>query len=103
MYGSGGGGGRQQRYLGRGQGVAVRPGQRLIGVGSRKGRSGRYSNMGKGSSVEYGIPARPWAVGAGSRRAMFSVLTVLAQLLCRCVCVCSVLAHPAALCPTMVI
>ena len=62
----------------------------LIGVSSRKGRSGWYSNMGKGSSVEYGVPARSWAVGAGSRRAMYSVLTVLARLLCRCVCVCVV-------------
>ena len=89
--------------FGEGQGLAVRPGQQAHRCWQQEGQVGRYSNMGKGSSVEYGIPARPWAVGAGSRRAMFSVLTVLAQLLCRCVCVCSVLAHPAALCPTMVI
>ena len=38
-----------------------------------------------GSNVEYwyGVPARSWAVGAGSRRAVYSVL---AQLLCRFVC-----------------
>ena len=46
-------------------------------VGIRKGRSGRYSNMSTGSSVEYGVPARPWAVGAGSRRAVYSVLVRL--------------------------
>ena len=30
-----------------------------------------------GSSVEYGVPARPWAVGTGSRRAVYSVLVQL--------------------------
>ena len=39
--------------------------------------------MGTGSSVEYGVAAEPWAVGAGSRRAVYSVLCV-----CECVCGC---------------